>query len=166
MLHDCKREEDVVARFQEQRRTWKAIVQGLEGRRPADVPSEEAFAYLTLRHISNLAMMSLKRDDKSSQACTVATAFVDGLEPPEDVEASDYSEADFPHPQMGEDDDADEVEGCMSDAEEQSHHTQKATFPLLAKEIESILPKHDNLPTLVVGLEEVHGTKQEEANRV
>ena len=163
LLQDCKHEADVVARFQEQRRTWKAIVQGLDGRRPADVPSEEAFAYLTLRHISNLEMMSLKRDDKSAQVCTVAPVFANGMDFPEGVEASDDSDADFPHPQMGEEDGADEVEEGLSDAEEQSYHTQKATFPLLTTEVESILPRHDNLPTLVVGSEETRGAKQEEA---
>ena len=164
LLQDCKREEDVVALFQEKRRGWKAIVEGLQGRRPADVPSEEAFAYKTLRHIDNLELMSLKRDDQSVQACSFAPAFGDGVELPEDGEMPDCSEAaDFPYPQMGEEDGADELEGGMSDAEEQGHHTQKATYPLLAKEIESTLPRHDDLPALAAGLEEAHGTKKEEA---
>ena len=164
LLQDCAREEDVVALFQEKRRGWKAIVEGLQGRRPADVPSEEAFAYKTLRHIDNLELMSLKRDDQSVQACSFAPSFGDGVELPEDGEMPDCSEAaDFPHPQMGEEDGADELEGGMSDAEEQGHHTQKAIYPVLAKEIKSTSPRHDDLWVLAAGSEAAHGTKKEEA---
>ena len=43
LLSSCKTEEDVVMRYHEQRRSWETIVEGLGVRRPADVPSKEAF---------------------------------------------------------------------------------------------------------------------------
>ena len=51
----------------------------------------------------------------------------------------------------------------MSDAEEQSYHLRKPTFPVLEREIESVLPQHDDLPKLVAGLGETFGTKKEQA---
>ena len=58
LLSGCETQDDVVLRYREHRRSWEELVEGLEGRRPADVPSKEAFAYLTLRRIANLKMMS------------------------------------------------------------------------------------------------------------
>ena len=85
-----------------------------------------------------------------------------GVEPPEDVEISDCSDDDLPNPQIDDEDRADDCDEHLSDAEEQSYHLHKATFPVLSREIESVLPDHDDLPKLVAGLEESRGTKKEE----
>ena len=99
---------------------------------------------------------------KPVPSSSAALVFVDGFEPPEDVEFSDDSDVDLPNPQIDDKERSDDDSGGeMSDAEEQSYHMQKPTFLAMGREIHSVLPQHDDLAKLVAGLEETPGTKKE-----
>ena len=49
----------------------------------------------------------------------------------------------------------------MTDAEEQAHHTLRATFPPLTSDLPCIWPPEHDVTEMFAGLEEEKGTKQE-----
>ena len=141
LLGDCGQKQDVVELYAKTRSRWQAVVDGLGGRRPADVPSEEAFAYRALRHISNFEMMSLKRNEESIATCSKAPPTLDDVDFPEDMSSSESLQAEDAYAQCGrEDDNSQSDDEGMSDAEEQEHHTQRATFPPLIAHLPCVWP--------------------------